>query len=51
MLFEIYESKKRVPASSIFIGAKAQTPSKVPFVLEAPERRREKERGSGRRGL
>jgi len=48
--FDIYESRRRVPAGSIFIGAKAQNPSKVPFVLEVPQRRGGKERGSGRRG-
>jgi hypothetical protein len=37
VLFDIYESKKHVPASAIYIGAKAENPSKVPFVLKQPE--------------
>jgi hypothetical protein len=37
VLFDIYESKKHVPASAIFIGGKGENPSKVPFVLKVPD--------------
>lgn len=43
--FEIYESKKLVPRDSIFVGARAENPSKVPFVLKAPSAKGAKKRG------
>jgi hypothetical protein len=47
VLFELSEGKKHVPTSAIFIGAKGENPSKVPFVLKQPEERSQG-KGQGR---